>query len=36
VVDLLINAMNEQNISHSLQNEILSRMAPLRGEIIKM
>ena len=36
VVDLLINAMNEQNISHSLQNDILSSMAPLRGEIIKM
>ena len=36
VVDLLINAMNEQEVSHSLQNDILSRMAPLRDEIIKM
>lgn len=36
VVDLLINAMNEQNINHNLQNEILSRMAPLRSEIIKI
>jgi hemoglobin len=36
VVDLLINAMDEQNISHSVQNKILSKMAPLRGEIIKM
>jgi len=36
VVDLLINAMNEQDVSHSLQNDILSRMAPLRDEIIKM
>ena len=36
VVDLLINAMNEQNIPHTVQNEILAKMAPLRGEIIKI
>lgn len=36
VVDLLINAMNEQNIPHTVQNKILSKMAPLRGEIIKI
>ncbi|MDC9502066.1 MULTISPECIES: group 1 truncated hemoglobin [unclassified Pseudoalteromonas] len=36
VVDLLVNAMEEQNISHSIQNEILSRMAPLRSKIISI
>lgn len=36
VVDLLINAMTEQQIPHSLQNKILSKMAPLRSEIIKI
>lgn len=36
VVDLLINAMNEQNISHTVQNKILAKMAPLRAEIIKI
>lgn len=36
VVDLLVAAMDEQNISHSIQNKILSRMAPLRSEIIKI
>lgn len=36
VVDLLINAMNEQNISHTVQNKILAKMAPLRSEIIKI
>ncbi|MDQ2044676.1 group 1 truncated hemoglobin [Pseudoalteromonas sp. 20-92] len=36
VVDLLINAMNEQNISYNVQNKILSKMAPLRGGIIKI
>lgn len=36
VVDLLVNAMEEQNISHSIQNEILFRMAPLRSKIIRI
>lgn len=36
VVDLLINAMNEQNINHTVQNKILAKMAPLRAEIIKI
>ena len=36
VVDLLINAMNEQNISHTVQNKILAKMVPLRSEIIKI
>ena len=36
VVDLLINAMNEQNIPHTVQNKILAKMAPLRGKIIKI
>lgn len=36
VVDLLINAMNEQNIDHTVQNKILAKMAPLRSQIIKI
>ena len=36
VVDLLINAMNEQNIDHTVQNKILAKMAPLRADIIKI
>lgn len=36
VVDLLINAMDEQHISHSVQNQILAKMAPLRSEIINI
>jgi hemoglobin len=36
VVDLLINAMNEQKINHTLQNKILAKMAPLRPEIIRI
>lgn len=36
VVDLLINAMDEQQISHSIQNQILAEMAPLRAEIINI
>ncbi|WP_404341213.1 group 1 truncated hemoglobin [Pseudoalteromonas mariniglutinosa] len=36
VVDLLINAMNEQNIPHTVQNQILNRLAPLRPEVIKI
>ncbi|MGI5310152.1 group I truncated hemoglobin [Rheinheimera sp. WS51] len=36
VVDLLINAMEEQNIPHPVQNKIISNMAPLRNEIIKI
>ncbi|WP_405598887.1 MULTISPECIES: group 1 truncated hemoglobin [unclassified Pseudoalteromonas] len=36
VVDLLINAMNNQNINHQIQNKILFKMAPLRGEVISI
>jgi hemoglobin len=36
VVDLLINAMNNQNINHKIQNKILFKMAPLRGEVISI
>lgn len=36
VVDLLINAMNEQHIDHTVQNKILAKMAPLRSQIIKI
>ncbi|NOU52682.1 group 1 truncated hemoglobin [Pseudoalteromonas sp. JBTF-M23] len=35
-VDLLIAAMNEVRLSHSLQNKILARLAPLRAQIIKI
>ncbi len=34
VVELLINAMDEQQIPQTVQNKILSRLAPLRPEII--
>ncbi|ASM52862.1 hemoglobin [Pseudoalteromonas nigrifaciens] len=36
VVDLLINAMDEQSIPHPVQNKIISKMALLRSNIIKM
>lgn len=36
VVDLLINAMNEQNIPHTVQNKILYKLAPLRVNVIYM
>ncbi|WP_440054974.1 group I truncated hemoglobin [Pseudoalteromonas sp. T1lg65] len=36
VVDLLIKAMNEADIEHPVQNKILARLAPMRGEIIKI
>ena len=34
VVELLINAMDEQQIPQTVQNQILSRLAPLRPEVI--
>ena len=34
VVELLINAMDEQQIPQTVQNKILSRLAPLRPEVI--
>lgn len=34
LVDLLINAMNLQGISHRIQNQLLARLAPLRSNII--
>lgn len=34
VVNLLINAMNEQKISHRIQNKLINRLAPLRANII--
>jgi len=34
VVELLVAAMNERRISTPLQNQILARLAPLRGEVI--
>ncbi|MFC3034432.1 group 1 truncated hemoglobin [Pseudoalteromonas fenneropenaei] len=36
VVELLIAAMDEVGISVPVQNQILARLAPLRGEIIKI
>ncbi|NIZ06684.1 group 1 truncated hemoglobin [Pseudoalteromonas sp. HF66] len=36
VVELLINAMDEQHISQTVQNKILSRLAPLRPEVIEI
>ena len=34
VVELLINAMTNVDIPHRLQNQILARLAPMRGEMI--
>lgn len=34
VVELLINAMTKVDIPHRLQNQILARLAPMRGEMI--
>ena len=34
VVELLINAMDEQQIPQTVQNKILSRLAPLRPEVV--
>lgn len=36
VVELLINAMDEQHVSQTVQNKILSRLAPLRPEVIEI
>lgn len=34
VVDLLINAMNQEGVPHRVQNRLLAKLAPMRGEII--
>jgi hemoglobin len=34
VVELLINAMNRAEVPHRLQNQLLARFAPMRGEMI--
>lgn len=34
VVELLINAMTKVGIPHRLQNQVLARFAPMRGEMI--
>lgn len=34
VVELLINAMNRAEVPHRLQNQVLARFAPMRGEMI--
>lgn len=36
VVELLIKALEQTNVSYPLQNRILNKLAPLRGEIIKI
>lgn len=33
-VDLLYNAMEQQGIAHRIQNQLIARLAPLRGDII--
>lgn len=35
IVELLINAMEENNISYPVQNQVLALLAPFRVEIIK-
>lgn len=34
LVDLLINAMDENNVPHRVQNQLLAKLAPLRKDII--
>lgn len=34
LVDLLINAMDDEGIPHNIQNQLIARLAPLRKEII--
>lgn len=34
LVDLLINAMDAEDIPHRIQNQLIARLAPLRKEII--
>ncbi|ODN67208.1 group I truncated hemoglobin [Methylophaga muralis] len=34
LVDLLINAMDDEGIPHRIQNQLIARLAPLREEII--
>jgi len=36
LVELLVNAMQTLDYSTSTQNQLLSRLAPLRGEVIKI
>ncbi|GHG04762.1 group I truncated hemoglobin [Thalassotalea marina] len=36
VVELLINAMEENNITYPAQNRVLALLAPLRAEVIKI
>lgn len=33
-VDLLINAMNDADVPHTLQNQLLARLAPTRQEML--
>ena len=33
-VDLLINAMTQADVPHPLQNQLVARLAPMRGDII--
>lgn len=34
LVDLLINAMDDEGIPHNIQNQLIARLVPLRKEII--
>lgn len=33
-VDLLINAMNKADVPHRLQNRLLAKLAPMRGDML--
>lgn len=35
IVELLINAMEENNVNYPVQNQVLALLAPFRAEIIK-
>ena len=36
VVELLVSAMEDAGVSYQIQNKVLSKLAPLRGEVIKL
>jgi hypothetical protein len=36
VVELLVLAMEDAGVSYQIQNKVLSELAPLRGEVIKL
>lgn len=36
IVELLVSSMEELDISYPVQNQVLSRLAPMRGEVIHL